>query len=89
MRTALHLEAADSDLLRGTIRHHDEQIAHLIETAADRRPDRTIHLRARGGLRTRFTTRRDGLTDGYAAAAPLSITVPAMNPSATPTIIRP
>jgi hypothetical protein len=36
MRTALHLEAADSDLLRDTIRHHDEQIAHLIETAADR-----------------------------------------------------
>ena len=34
--TPSHLEAADSDLLRDTIRHHDELIGHLMDTAAER-----------------------------------------------------
>jgi hypothetical protein len=34
--TPPHIEAADSDLLRDTVRHHDELIARLMETAADR-----------------------------------------------------
>jgi hypothetical protein len=34
--TPPHIEAADSDLLRDTVRHHDEVIVRLMETAADR-----------------------------------------------------
>ena len=34
--TPSHIAAADSDLLRDTVRHHDELIARVMETAADR-----------------------------------------------------
>jgi hypothetical protein len=34
--TPPHIEWADSDLLRDTVRHHDELIARLMDTAAAR-----------------------------------------------------